>query len=588
MVTIFGFKKRHKVSEIRADSDETTLLTFFNSYEELDKKSTLEIPTVSACINKIADTVSRLPVKLYQKTDGEIAEITDDSRIKLLNGETGDTLNTVDLWKSAIEDYFVGKGAWIFINSDGLHTKSLHYVSNDFVSILPNTDPIFKAFHVLVNGRKYFDFQFIRLLRKTKNGWDNIPIQAENSAILSASYNSLKLENTMSANGGCKSGFLKAKTRLSREAIDEIKGNYASMYDNAKQKDKKVVVLNDGVDFQEISATSAELQLNENKKANSVEICKIFGFPHTVIDGGATEDDNKKFISAVIALLNQIETALDSSLLLESEKENGYYWAFDTKELTRGSLRERYEAYDIAVKNNILQVDEIRKEEDYAPMGFNYIKLGLGDVFYNPVTKSVFTPNTGQTANLETGEVYGENRAEMEIRGRQWIKGEHGYFAGSVSTGGGGGSSSNSSKKLYSNGGANPKKDVDKSDKSDIINSSEVSATGANSLKKKGFPNKQKLNNHWQNGRTHANEYKEDGITTKEQYEKRGVELAESVADGKKILGYKTKEGHICRYDVSKNDYVKADINKGLRTLFKPDNGIDYFNEMKGKEGTEE
>lgn len=168
---------------------------------------------------------------------------------------------------------------------------------------------------------------------------------------------------------------------------------------------------------------------------------------------------------------------------------------------------------------------------------------------------------------------------EIELRERQWIKGEHGYFAGSVSTGGGGSAGGS--------GGAGSGKGLDNSQKSDIISADEVSAKGANSLKKKGFPNKQKLNNHWQNGRTHADEYKNDGITTKEQYEKRGVELAESTADGKKILGYKTKEGHICRYDVEKNDYVKADINKGLRTLFKPDNGIDYFNEMKSKEGAE-
>lgn len=126
---------------------------------------------------------------------------------------------------------------------------------------------------------------------------------------------------------------------------------------------------------------------------------------------------------------------------------------------------------------------------------------------------------------------------------------------------------------------------IDKSAKSGIIKPEEVSATGKNELRKKGFPSKQKLNNHWQNGRTHAEEYKPDGITTKEQYEKRGVELAESAADGKKILGYKTKEGFICRYDVKKNDYVKADVNKGLRTLFKPTEGIDYFNYWKGKEG---
>ncbi|MBP3760239.1 MAG: hypothetical protein J6I55_01965 [Ruminococcus sp.] len=46
-----------------------------------------------------------------------------------------------------------------------------------------------------------------------------------------------------------------------------------------------------------------------------------------------------------------------------------------------------------------------------------------------------------------------------EVRGRQWIKGEHGYFAGSIGTGEGG-----------SSGGAKVEKGLDKSEKDDIIN----------------------------------------------------------------------------------------------------------------------
>lgn len=83
--------------------------------------------------------------------------------------------------------------------------------------------------------------------------------------------------------------------------------------------------------------------------------------------------------------------------------------------------------------------------------------------------------------------------------------------------------------------------------KSAKIDASAVSATGANSLTVKGFPNKQKLNNHWLNGRTHKEEYIKEGIvTTAKEYEARAVQLAESAADGKNILGYKSKEGYIC------------------------------------------
>ena len=402
-----GLFKRKKRQEIRADTTqqaETTILEFLGVTEELTRESALSIPTVSACINKIADTVSQLPVKLYRKDAEQVTEIFDDPRIKLLNGNTGDTLSTVDMWKAAVEDYFLGRGAWIYINSDGVTVKSLNYVDSSMVSFLSNNDPIYKAYKVQINAQTYFDFQFIKLLRKTKDGYTNIPLQIEATQILSAAYNALKVENMMNANGGCKPGVVKSKSRLADKAIESIKEGYRNVFAN-NQKNDKVIVLNDGVEFETLASSAAELQLNENKRTNSIEICKLFGFPHTVIDGGASEDDNKKFIAAVIALLNQIETELDNNLLLESEKEQGYYWAFDTKELTRGSLKERYDAYEIAVRNNILQIDEIRREEDYEPLGFNFIKLGLSDVLLNPETMEVYTPNTGQTKNLKTGEI---------------------------------------------------------------------------------------------------------------------------------------------------------------------------------------
>lgn len=356
------------------------------------------------------------------------------------------------MWKAAVEDYYLGFGAWIYINSDGLNVKSLNYVDSRNVSFLTNNDPVFKAFRVQINAQTYYDFQFIKLLRKTRDGYTNITLQEEAAQVLSAAYNALKLENMMNANGGCKPGFLKSKNRLSDSAIAAIKEGYRKVYDNTDSREK-ILVLNDGIEFEAISSTAAELQMNENKKTNSIEICKLFGFPHTVIDGGATEDDNKKFIAAVISLLNQIETELDNVLLLESEKEQGYYWAFDTKELTRGSLKERYDAYEIAVRNNILQVDEIRREEDYEPLGFNFIKLGLQDVLLNPETMDVFTPNTGQTKNLKTGE---ERASNMELRYNH-NHDERGRFA----SGGGGGSSSGA--------GGKAKKSVDKSVKNGTI-----------------------------------------------------------------------------------------------------------------------
>lgn len=106
----------------------------------------------------------------------------------------------------------------------------------------------------------------------------------------------------------------------------------------------------------------------------------------------------------------------------------------------------------------------------------------------------------------------------------------------------------------------------------------EPSPNGINKLQVRGFANKQKLNNHWQNGRTHKEEYPN---FTKEQYEQRALELIEKPV-GKNILGHIDKDGAIIRYDRKTNDFVKGTIEKGIRTLFKPVNsGVYYENQRK-------
>ena len=114
---------------------------------------------------------------------------------------------------------------------------------------------------------------------------------------------------------------------------------------------------------------------------------------------------------------------------------------------------------------------------------------------------------------------------------------------------------------------------VDISGGSGII---EPSPTGANELQVKGFKNKQKLYNHWKNGRTHRDEYLDDGITTAEQYEKRAVELLEMPVGGN-ILGHLDKDNQIVRYDKAKNDFVKGSVLKGVKTMFKPKDGYSYY-----------
>ncbi len=412
--------KRKPKAEERADTiepsvDAVLLSALLLGTTTIDKSTALNIPTVNSCIEYIANTISMLPIKLYQEQNGEVTEIKNDYRLRLLNDETGDTLTAVQFWKAMLRDYFLDKGAYAYMNRQLNQIKSVHYVDCVSVSINKNTDPIFKSYDILVNGKTYYPFEFFKMLRKTKDGCRSTPITEESNMILSVAYSTLAFEEVLVKKGGNKKGFLTSSKHLSDGAIDEIKAAWENLYSN---NTKSVVVLNDGMDFKESSNTSVEMQLDERKKTNAGEICKLFNIPSKIIDGTATEKDYiSSFTMACMPVIADIQCSLNRDFLLESEK-GSYYFAFDTKEMTKGDIKTRYEAYKIGIESNLMQPDEARYMEDMKPLGLNFIKLGLDSVLYNPETKEVYTPNTGKSQNMDRlQQAAAEDDPEMQEEG---------------------------------------------------------------------------------------------------------------------------------------------------------------------------
>ena len=397
----FRGKNKNEKSEIR-QSEELVLKGFLNE-DTISEREAMNIPSVSRCVNLIADTVSMIPIKLYKEEflNGKRKTVEiEDSRCDLFNLDTKDTLDGADFKRALVRDYLLFGSAYAYINKRRNTVKSLNYVSNENVCITGNFDPIFKDYNILVRGQSYKPFEFLKILKNTKTGAQGVGIIEENQEILKVAYLTLKFEQNLVSTGGSKKGFIKSEKKITKEAMDSLKRAWRELYCNTENN---VIVLNDNLDFKEASNTSTEMQLNENKNSINNSILDIFGVP--------TEWNWETFIkTAVMPILTTIECALNRDLLLEKEKKS-LYFAFDTKEITKGDIKTRFEAYKTALDANLMQIDECRYMEDLEPLGLNFIKLGLQDVLFNPQTKEVYTPNTNKVTNIsDTGGENFENR----------------------------------------------------------------------------------------------------------------------------------------------------------------------------------
>lgn len=387
------------------ESNEDALLRASLSDDYMTRDQAMNVPAFAACVNKIAETVSTIPIRLYRLVDGKLEAVEDDARVRLLNDDTGDTLDGVQFKRALVRDYLTGKGGYAFINRSGNQIRSLHYVRESEVSFLFTSDPIFKDYDIMIQGTKYKPFEFLKVLRNTEDGRSGRSVVDENSEVLSVAYHSLEYEKNLVKTGGNKKGFVKSAKKLAEPAIKALKAAWRRLYQNNTEN---VVILNDGLEFQEASNTSVEMQLNENKKTNSDEICKLFNMPPAMINGGATEQDKTNFVQYCLnPILKEIECALNRDLLLESEK-GSFYFAADTSELTKGDIEKRFRAYETACKNGFMQIDEIRLRENMPPLGLDFVRLGLQDVLYDPVTKQFYMPNMNQTGGL------GQKESESE------------------------------------------------------------------------------------------------------------------------------------------------------------------------------
>lgn len=420
---MFGFNKK-KIYEERADTrvpESATpdvapdLLRALLGSEDVTREQALEIPSISGSISLIAGVVSCLPVKLYIQDGDDVRELRDDVRLPLLNHDTQDTLTATQFWRAMLEDYYVGRGAYAYISRDCNRIRSLHYVENGYIGYLKGTDPIFKDYKITVGGTAREPFEFFKILRNTKDGMAGTPVQEEKKILFSVAYHTMIYENTLVRKGGNKKGFLTSESQLSTGTSTLLKEAFRNLYSNNTEN---VVILNKGMDFKESSNSCVEMQLNENKETNSVELSMLLNVPNAMLRGNATQQDKNNFVDyCIVPLLNDIEASLDRDLLTEEEKSRRMFFAFDTKELTRGNILDRYRAYELAYKNNFMQVDEIREKEDLPALGFNFIKLGLDSVLYNPETKEMYVANTDKTAKMDDLKRGGEKEDEGGTEG---------------------------------------------------------------------------------------------------------------------------------------------------------------------------
>ena len=395
------FKKREKAPaqerqdvSVGTSVDESTvsdvLLRALLSGETISRDKAMNIPAVASAVDLISSSIASMPVRLFKYKDDHVVEVTDDDRIAMLNGDTKDTLDGFQMKKALVIDYLLDGNGYCYIKRDGNDVAGLYYADDRFIAISILDEPLYKSYTIGCGGGMYQPFEFIKLLRNTRNGAFGFGVTEEISKALETAYKSMLYQLSLVKTNGNKRGFLKAERRLGQDEINLLKKAWNNLYNT--DNEENVVVLNNGISFQEASSTSVEMQLNETVKSLNDQIKDIFHI---------SDDFELTFKLAIYPIVKAFETALNRDLLLEKEKGK-YFFELDVKEIIRANIKERYEAYKLAKECGFMTINEMRRNENMNHIdGLDIVDLGLGAVLYNTQTHEYYTPNTDSIKSEE-------------------------------------------------------------------------------------------------------------------------------------------------------------------------------------------
>lgn len=414
-------RRRDTTSETTVTPEiDDVLLKALVEKDNITREKALMLPAVSGAVDLIGNAVACMPVALYKRTNGKVERVEDDPRVRMLNGDTGDTLDAFQMKKAIVEDYLLGKGGYAYIARDRNTVTGLYYVKDTQISFSTNSRAIYKDYIIYVDGEVFESYDFLKVLRNTKDGASGCGLTAEVAKALETAYNTMLYQLALVKSGGNKKGFLKTQHKLGQQEIDVLKNAWRNLYQNNSES---VVVLNNGLEFQEASNSSVEMQLNESKNTLTSEINNIFHI---------SSDFDETFKQAIYPIIKAFETALNRDLLLEREKSTMYF-AFDVREITKASIAERYAAYKVAKETGFLTINEIRAEENRNYIeGMDVINVGLGSVLYDVKTGKYYTPNTGETQSIDEAEPKAElpEARDVELRYNHNHDGKTGRFTG--------------------------------------------------------------------------------------------------------------------------------------------------------------
>lgn len=350
-----------------------------SSGHTVNARAAENLSTVLACVSAISTAIASLPVFVYRRADNGRVEVEDHPVARLVSNGANPWQSWPDwvewmaasalLRGNAISEVVTDPtGAvvelrpipWDWVSVQLLPTGRLAYDVTEATGIYGGTGRI----------RRLLASEVIHIKDRSDDGMIGRSRLSRAAETIGSALAVQNFAGSMYRNGINPSGAIKMPGNLGAEAVRRLREGLESMFAGSS-KAAKALILEGGAEWQQISVSPEDAELLASRRFTTEELARLYQVPPPIVGiwdhSSFTNSETAGRWFAQFTLtpwIRKIEAEFARSVFTTSGRES-HFVELDLSGFLRGDPAQRWQGYDVALRNHVLTPNEVRQEEGY-------------------------------------------------------------------------------------------------------------------------------------------------------------------------------------------------------------------------------
>lgn len=390
------------------------------------RKTTSEV-TYFTCLKMLSETLAKMPIKYYQKTDKGIMEAEQTETSKLLTKRPNPFMTPTVFWNTVEMNRNHYGNAYVYMRKKFVRKKyggevrvlDLWVMQSNCVTIVVDDAGIFAGVGRLwyvytdpTSGRQYvFDTSEVMHFKTSFSfdGMTGLPVQQILRDTISGASASQNFMNNMYESGLTAKATLEYSGELDANAKENLRKAF-EQFGSGAQNVGRVLPVPLGMKLTPLDIKLTDSQFFELKKYTALQIAAAFGVkPNQINDYSKSSYANSElqqlsfYVDTELFVIKQYEEEINYKMMTEEEQDDGFYYKFNEKVLFRTDSKTQMSYLKEGVAGSIMMSNEARRKLDLPDAEGGDVLLANGNVI--PLTQAgAAYLKGGQTEAEETDE----------------------------------------------------------------------------------------------------------------------------------------------------------------------------------------